>query len=108
MDYCTVDKNYYKVWQVLIITEGPVVQSGTGCIITGWDGYYKVGQFYHRVGWVLKMGQLLQSRPEHNNFLRTKSQEDKLKYNKQQNFCKKFINRYLQLGVLGDCVYVCM
>ena len=75
----------------MIITEGPVVQSGTGCIIKNWDGYYKVGQFYHRVGWVLKMGQLLQSRPEHNNFLRTKSQEDKLKYNKQQNLCKKLL-----------------
>ena len=24
-----------------------------------------------------------------NNFLRTKSQEDKLKFNKQRNFCKK-------------------
>ena len=27
----------------------------------------------------------------HNNFLRTKSQEDRLKYNKQQNFCKKLL-----------------
>ena len=85
--------DYYK--------EGPVVlQSGTGCIITNWDGYYKVGQFYHRVGWVLKMGQLLQSRPGHNNFLRTKSQEDKLKYNKQQNFCKKLLLRTTKKGYL--------
>ena len=26
-----------------------------------------------------------------NNFLRTKSQEDRLKYNKQRNFCKKLL-----------------
>ena len=26
----------------------------------------------------------------HNNFLRSKSQEDRLKYNKQQNFCKNY------------------
>ena len=26
-----------------------------------------------------------------NNFLRTKSQEDRLKYNKQRHFCKKLL-----------------
>ena len=48
---------YYNVGQL-------VLQSGVGCIITKWDnfismwdGCYKVGQFYY------KMGQLLQSGP---------------------------------------------
>ena len=67
--------NYYKFGQKLLKSgagfgyykvEQLVSQSATGCIITKrdnfitkWDGHYKVGEFYYKVGQVLQSGTVI-------------------------------------------------
>ena len=44
-------------------------------------------------------GEIMKRSRLHNNFLRTKSQGDRLKYNKQRNFCKKLLRTAKKLYV---------
>ena len=50
---------YYKVGQNLLQSGAAfLLQSGAG-FITKWGSYYKVGQFYYKVGQLLQSGAII-------------------------------------------------